>query len=295
MLKDPKSAALVEAFAGQWLQFRGLEGVAPDKERFPDFDSGLRLAMRRETELVVESLVREDRSLLDLLGARHTYLNERLARHYGIPGVRGPEFRRVALQDPRRGGILTHASVLTVSSYATRTSPVLRGKWILENLLDAPPPDPPAGVPRLDEAKVGADAPLREQLVAHRTQPSCAACHEKMDPLGFSLESYDAIGAFRDKDGRWPIDASGTLPDGRRFEGAAGLASVLLEEKDAFARAVASKLLTFALGRGLERYDKRALDAIAAGVAAREYRFSALVLEVVKSLPFQRRRQEEAS
>jgi mono/diheme cytochrome c family protein len=295
MLRDPKAAGLVEAFAGQWLQFRGLDGVTPDKERFPDFDSGLRLAMRRETELFVGALVREDGSLLDLVGARHSYLNERLARHYGIAGVRGPEFRRVELDDPRRGGVLTHASVLTVSSYATRTSPVLRGKWILENILDAPPPDPPAGVPRLDEAKVGGDAPLREQLVAHRTQPMCAACHEKMDPLGFSLESYDAIGAFRTTDGKWPIDASGALPDGRRFEGASGLASVLLEQKAALTRAFASKLLTFALGRGLERYDRRALDTITQRVAANDYRFSALVLEVVRSLPFQRRKEEEAS
>jgi hypothetical protein len=295
MLRDEKAAALVEAFAGQWLQFRALESVTPDRERFPDFDSGLRLAMRRETELLFLNLLREDRSLLELIDARYSFVNERLARHYGIEGVKGPEFRRVELRDARRGGILTHASVLTVSSYATRTSPVLRGKWILENMLDAPPPDPPAGVPRLDEAKVGAEAPLRQQLEAHRTQPMCAACHQKMDPLGFSLENYDAIGSWRDADGKWPIDATGTLPDGRSFTGAPGLASVLRGDRAAFAQAVTAKMLTFALGRGLERYDRRTVDAVAKRLEASEYRFSALVLEIVKSLPFQRRRPEEAS
>jgi hypothetical protein len=291
MLADDKALALVEAFAGQ---FRGLEAIAPDRERFPDFDTGLRQAMRRETELLFASLLREDRSLLELLDARYTYLNERLARHYGIPGVKGPEFRRVALPDGRRGGVMTHASVLTVSSYATRTSPVLRGKWILENILNSPPPDPPAGVPRLDEAKVGAEAPLRQQLEAHRTQPSCRACHEKMDPLGFSLENYDAIGAWRDADGKWPIDASGTLPDGRRFEGAAGLARVLGEDRAAFTRAVASKMMTFAIGRGLERYDRRTVEDVAARVEASGHRLSALVYEIVSSLPFQRRGEESS-
>ncbi len=295
MLRDDKAAALVEAFAGQWLQFRALESVAPDRERFPDFDSGLRLAMRRETELLFLNLLREDRSLVDLIDARYSFVNERLAKHYGLPGVKGPEFRRVELADAHRGGILTHASVLTVSSYATRTSPVLRGKWILENMLNAPPPDPPAGVPRLDEAKVGAEAPLRQQLEAHRTQPMCAACHQKMDPLGFSLENYDAIGSWREKDGKWPIDASGRLPDGRNFTGAPGLASVLREDREAFARAVTAKMLTFALGRGLERYDRRTVDEVAKRLAASDYRFSALVQEIVKSLPFQRRREEEAS
>jgi mono/diheme cytochrome c family protein len=295
MLRDEKAAALVEAFAGQWLQFRALESVSPDRERFPEFDSGLRLAMRRETELLFLHLLRDDRSLVELIDARYSFVNERLARHYGVPGVKGPEFRRVELAGARRRGILTHASVLTVSSYATRTSPVLRGKWILENMLNAPPPDPPAGVPRLDEAKVGADAPLRQQLEAHRTQPMCAACHQKMDPLGFSLENYDAIGSWREADGKWPIDASGTLPDGRNFSGASGLASVLGEDREAFARAVTAKMLTFALGRGLERYDRRTVEAIAGRLAASDYRFSALVLEIVKSLPFQRRREEEAS
>jgi hypothetical protein len=295
MLRDPKASALVEAFGGQWLQFRGLESVSPDRERFPDFDSGLRMAMRKETELLFTSLLREDRSLLDLIDARYTFLNERLARHYGIAGVSGPEFRRVATEGTVRGGVLTHASVLTVSSYATRTSPVLRGKWILDNVLNAPPPDPPPGTPRLDEAKVGADAPLRKQLEAHRSNPTCAACHQKMDPLGFSLENFDGIGAYREKDGKWPVDASGVLPDGRAFVGASGLREVLRQDEGAFAKGVTEKMLTYALGRGLERYDKPTVQAIVGRLRDRDYRFSVLVLEIVRSLPFQRRREESAS
>jgi hypothetical protein len=295
MLQDPRAGALVEAFGGQWLQFRALESVAPDPERFPAFDQGLRAAMRRETELFFESLLREDRSLLDLLDARYTFVNERLARHYGIEGVKGPDFRRVETQGTVRGGILTHASVLTVSSYATRTSPVLRGKWILDNILNAPPPDPPAGTPRLDEDKVGADAPLRKQLEAHRTNPTCAACHQKMDPLGFSLENFDGTGAWRTKDGKWPIDARGELPDGRAFEGPEGLRAILRGDGAAFAEGVTEKMLTYALGRGPERYDRRTVKAIASRLPASDYRFSALVLEIVKSLPFQRRREDEAS
>ena len=295
MLADPRAGALVEGFAGQWLQFRALESVSPDKDRFPDFENGLRLAMRRESELFFEGLMREDRSLLDLIDGRYTFVNERLARHYGIPGVKGPEFRRVDLAGTGRGGVLTHASVLTVSSYATRTSPVLRGKWILENVLSAPPPDPPAGTPRLDEAKVGTDASLRQQLEAHRTLPSCAACHERMDPLGFSLENFDAVGAWRKEDGKWPIDASGVLPDGRTFTGPDGLKSVLRADRQAFAECVTEKMLTYALGRGLERYDKKTVQAIAATLEKSDYRFSALVLEIVRSLPFQRRRAEVRS
>ena len=295
MLEDPKSEALVDAFAGQWLQFRALESTSPDSERFPDFENNLRLSMRRETELFFASVVREDRSILDLIDAPDTWLNERLARHYGIEGVRGPEFRHVERGGSHRGGVLTQASVLTVSSYATRTSPVLRGKWILENILNAPPPDPPPGVPRLDEVKVGAEAPLRQQLEAHRVNPSCAACHQKMDPLGFALENFDATGAWRSEDGKWPIDATAALPDGRKFEGPDGLRRVLRAERSAFAECVTDKLLTFALGRGLERYDRRTVRAIARSIAERDYRFSTLVTEIVRSLPFQRRREETSS
>ncbi|HVQ30028.1 MAG TPA: DUF1592 domain-containing protein [Vicinamibacteria bacterium] len=295
MLKDEKARALVESFGGQWLQFRALESVAPDRERFPDFDNYLRLSMRRETELFVGSLLREDKSILDLVDGSYTFLDERLARHYGIEGVKGPEFRRVDLSGTSRGGVLTQGSVLTVSSYATRTSPVLRGKWILENVLNAPPPAPPAGTPRLDEAKVGSDASLRKQLEGHRANATCAACHSKMDPLGFSLENFDAIGAWRTDDGKWPIDNSGLLPDGRAFAGPDGLKAVLRSDREAFAACVTHKMLTYALGRGLERYDKRTVQAIAGRLAAKDYRFSALVLEIVESLPFQRRRGDTPS
>jgi hypothetical protein len=209
--------------------------------------------------------------------------------------VKGPEFRRVDLAGTGRGGVLTHGSILTVSSYATRTSPVLRGKWILDNMLNAPPPDAPPGTPRLDETKVGADASLRQQLEAHRSNATCAACHVKMDPLGFALENYDAVGAWRKDDGKWPVDASGTLPDGRVFEGASGLRTVLKTDHQAFARAATEKMLTYALGRGLERYDTKTVRGIVERLEAKGYRFSALVLEIAKSLPFQRRREEGAS
>jgi uncharacterized protein DUF1592/uncharacterized protein DUF1588/uncharacterized protein DUF1587/uncharacterized protein DUF1585/uncharacterized protein DUF1595 len=293
MLKDEKAGALVEAFGGQWLQFRALESVLPDRERFPAFDNGLRLSMRRETELFFATVVREDRSILDLIDGRYTFLNERLARHYGIGGVLGPEFRRVDLPVAgRRSGVLTQGSVLTVSSYATRTSPVLRGKWILENVLAAPPPDPPAGTPRLDESKISASGSLRQQMEAHRRNATCAACHSRMDPLGFGLENYDGIGAWRTADGKFPIDASGALPDGRSFHGPDDMKAILKGDREAFAVCITEKMLTYALGRGLERSDRRTVQAIAQRLADRQYRFSALVEEIVKSLPFQMRRKD---
>lgn len=290
MLRDPKAHALAEQFGGQWLQFRALESVTRNRDRFPDFEDYLRLSMRRETELFVEHVIGDDCSILDFIDARYSFLNERLARHYGISGVSGPEFRRVDLTSTPRGGVLTHASVLTVSSYATRTSPVLRGKWILDTLLNAPPPDPPPDVPNLDEAKIGTAASMREQLEAHRKDPTCAACHRRMDPLGFGLENFDAVGAWRTTDGKFPIDATGLLPDGDEFNGPDELRAVLVSQRAAFARALTSKLLTYALGRGLERYDARTVKAIAARLPPANYRFSALVLEIVKSLPFQSRR-----
>ena len=290
MLRDPKSRALAENFAGQWLQFRALESVTRDRDRFPEFEDYLRLSMRRETELFVEHIIRNDRSILDFVDGRYSFLNERLARHYGIANVTGPEFRRVDLTNSPRGGVVTHGSVLTVSSYATRTSPVLRGKWILDNLLDAPPPDPPADVPNLDETVIGTSKSMREQLEEHRKNPTCASCHRRMDPLGFGLENFDAIGAWRTMDGKLPIDASGTLPDGRVFSGPEELRKILMSDRDAFARALSSKLLTYALGRGLERYDAKTIKSIAGRLPAQEYRFSALVLEIVNSLPFQSRR-----
>jgi hypothetical protein len=290
MLRDPKASALAEDFGGQWLQFRALESTTRDRERFPDFEDYLRLSMRRETELFVDHIVRDDRSILDFIDGRYSYINERLARHYGIPGVTGPAFRRVDLSATPRAGVLTQGSVLTVSSYATRTSPVLRGKWVLDNLLNAPPPPPPADVPNLDEASIGTAASMREELEMHRKDPTCASCHRRMDPLGFGLENFDAVGAWRSMDGKFPIDASGSLPDGDDFTGPVELAAILKAEEDAFARSLTSKLMTYALGRGLERYDTKTVKLIASRLPARGYKFSALVLEIVNSLPFQSRR-----
>ena len=295
MLRDPKSNALAEQFGGQWLQFRALESITRDRDRFPDFEDYLRLSMRRETELFFDHIIRDDRSILDFIDGRYSYLNERLARHYGVEGVSGPEFRRVDLTGSQRGGIVTHGSVLSVSSYATRTSPVLRGKWILDNLLNAPPPEPPPDVPNLDETTIGTTAALRDQLEAHRKNPTCAACHKKMDPLGFGLENFDAVGAWRTMDGKFPVDASGTLPDGRKFEGPEELRQILRGDREAFSRALAAKLLTYALGRGLERYDNRTIVRIAGRLPRYDYRFSGLVLEIVNSLPFQSRRTRESS
>lgn len=291
MLKDEKSHALAENFGGQWLELRKLESLEPDREKFPQYDEYLRMSIRRETELFFENIVRGDGNIVDFIGGRYSFLNERLARFYGVPGVKGHAFRRVPLNDkPERGGILTHASVLTVSSYTTRTSPVLRGKWILDNILNAPPPAPPADVPTLDETKVGSTVSLRQQLEEHRKNPTCAACHARMDPLGFGLEKFNAIGAWRTMDGKFPVDDSGILPDGRTFNGPEQLRSLLMADRDAFARGLSEKLLTYALGRGLERYDKPAVKQIAANVAAKEYKFSALVWEIANSLPFQQRR-----
>jgi mono/diheme cytochrome c family protein len=295
MLKDPKSQALVENFGGQWLELRKLESAKPDRKIFPEFEDYLRMSMLKETELFFGDIVRSDRSIINFIDADYTFLNERLARFYGIPGVKGPEFRQVPLAgNAQRGGILTHASVLTVSSYTTRTSPVLRGKWILENILNAPPPPPPPDVPNLDEAKVGSTASLRQQLEEHRKNPTCASCHSRMDPLGFGLENFNAIGQWRTEDGKFPIDSSGTLPDGRTFSGPRELKTILLADRDSFAQGMAEKLLTYALGRGLERYDKPTVKRIAKNAAAQDYRFSGLVLEIVNSLPFQMRRGDRS-
>lgn len=295
MLQDTRSQALVAHFTGQWLQFKNLDVVRPDLERFPEFDDGLRRSMRRETELFLAHLVQQDRSVLEVLDAGYTFVDERLARFYGLPGVRGPEFRKVDMTGTRRGGgILAHASVLTVSSYSTRTSPVLRGKWILENLLNAPPPPPPPSVPPLDESRIGQSVSLRQELEQHRQNPACASCHARMDPLGFGLDNFNAIGAWRDDDGKLSVDASGSLPDGRTFRGPLELKAVLLKDRDAFVRGLAEKLLIYALGRGLERYDRPALAVITARLEAAQYRFSELVLGIASSLPFQMRSTGEA-
>jgi Protein of unknown function (DUF1592)/Protein of unknown function (DUF1588)/Protein of unknown function (DUF1587)/Protein of unknown function (DUF1595)/Protein of unknown function (DUF1585)/Planctomycete cytochrome C len=294
MLRNPKSSALVENFGGQWLQFKNIDVVRPDLERFPMFDDGLRQAMRRETAMFLENIVRNDGSILELLDANYSFLNERLARFYGIPGVIGPEFRRVDMRGTERGGgILAHASVLTVSSYSTRTSPVLRGKWILENLLNAPPPAPPPGVPPLDDSKAAQTATLRQQMEEHRKSPACASCHSRMDPLGFGLENFDAIGAWRTQDGKFPVDATGALPDGRSFQTPAQLKAILKADRDVVARSLTERLLIYALGRGLERYDKPTVTEIAAKLPSQDYKFSQLVLGIVNSLPFRMRSARE--
>jgi mono/diheme cytochrome c family protein len=294
MMRDPKARALVENFAGQWLQLRNLRNVNPDPALFPAFDESLRTAMLKETELFFESIVKEDRSVVDFLDADYTFVNERLARHYGISGVKGDSFRRVNLSGSPRGGVLTQASVLTVTSNPTRTSPVKRGKWILENILGTPPPPPPPGAGELSEdKKVVLSGTLRQRMEQHRANPNCATCHQRMDPLGFGFENFDAIGAWRERDGQFTIDPSGVLPSGQAFKGPAELKAILKSRREAFTRCLAEKLLTYALGRGLEPYDRCAVDQIAANVAKNGYKFSCLVDEIVKSDPFQMRRGQE--
>jgi hypothetical protein len=295
MLLDPKSNALIDNFGGQWLQTRKLESVKPDRKKFPDFDEYLRLSMKRETELFFESILREDRSILDFIDADYSYLNEPLARLYGLGDVHGPEFRKVLFDhNPQRGGLLTQASVLTISSYANRTSPVLRGKWVLENLVGAPPPPPPPDVPNLDEAKIGKTSSMREQLEQHRTNAICSSCHSRMDPLGFGLENFDAIGTWRVKDGDFTINAAGTLPDGRSFTGPQGLKSILKAQPDVFTETLTRKMLIYALGRGLEASDDVAVKEIVKKVSSDKYRFSSLILAIVNSEPFQTRRRDSS-
>jgi hypothetical protein len=290
MLGDRRSHALAESFWGQWLQTRNLAEFAPDPVLFPEFDEPLRAAMLRETELFCASIQDEDRSLLEFLDADYTFVNERLARHYGIPGVEGEGFRRVSLAGTPRRGVLTQASVLAVTSNPTRTSPVKRGRWILENILGAPPSPPPSGVEALQEGKgAGPSGTLRDRMERHRTEPGCASCHRRMDPLGFSLENFDAIGGWRTDDGGGPVDPSGKLPGGKEIRGPSGLRAVLSSRRDAFARCLVEKMLTYALGRGLRRSDRRDVDRIAAKLARDGYRFSALVVAVVESEPFQAR------
>jgi uncharacterized protein DUF1592/uncharacterized protein DUF1588/uncharacterized protein DUF1587/uncharacterized protein DUF1585/uncharacterized protein DUF1595 len=286
MLADAKSSALIENFGGQWLQWRNLDRVQPDSKQFPEFDWPLRSAMRRETTLFFTAIVREDRSILDILDANFSFLNERLARHYGIAGVTGEEFRRVELAGAQRGGVLTQASVLTVTSYATRTSPVLRGKFLLETFLNAAPPPPPAGAPPLEPQITATPASMRQRMEEHRRNSACAACHSMMDPLGFALENYDAIGRWRESDGETPIDASAQLPDKRTFSGPQGLRAILKSQPAAFRSTLAGKLLTYALGRGLEATDTSSIAAIRERLAAHEDRFSELILGIVNSAAF---------
>ena len=295
MLADEKAIALGENFAGQWLQVRNLHSVTPDPEKFPAWNSALRDDMMTETVLFFNHMLRENRPLGDFLDADFTFVNDRLAQLYGIDGVSGPEFRQVALPSDERGGILGHASVLTVTSYPSRTSPTIRGKYLLENILGAPPPPPPPDVPALEEAAVSSAASLREQMEQHRSNAVCASCHARMDTLGFALETYDGIGRWRTKDGDMPIDASGVLPNGKALSGPAELRAVLKEDLPEFARTVTEKSLTYALGRGLERFDRITVNRILDQVEATGYGFRDLVHEVIRSPAFQMRRGEAAA
>ena len=297
MLADPRATALVQNFAGQWLYLRNLRGAVPDPLVFPEFDENLREAFAKETEMFVESLLREDTSVLDLLGADYTFVNERLARHYGIEGIYGSHFRRVSLAPDmaeRRGGIFGHGSLLTVTSYPNRTSPVLRGKWVLTNILGTPPPAPPADIPDLpDRGENGEAATVRDRLARHRESPACSVCHAPMDPLGLALENYNAVGQWRTTgEAELPIDSSGNLPDGTVFEGPMGLRTLLLERRDQFVGTFTEKLLAYALGRGPEYYDRPTVRAITRAAASDNYRWSSIIVGIVQSTPFRMRRSE---
>lgn len=294
MLADPRADALTSNFAGQWLYLRNLEYQRPDVFMFPEYDTRLQQAMRRETELFFASILRENRSILDFIKADYTYVNQQLAEHYGIKDVHGTAFRRVSL-DPalHRGGLLGQASILTVTSYGNHTSVVRRGKWVLENLLSASPPPPPPDVPALKTVQAGRQLNAREQMELHRTDPVCASCHVKMDPLGFALEHYDAVGAWRTHDAGSPVDASASMPDGTAFDGLAGVQDVLLEHKDEFTRAFAERLLTYALGRGLEAPDQPTVRAIARAAAHDDYRIQTIIMAIATSEQFNLRRTPE--
>jgi hypothetical protein len=291
MLKSDKSRSIVDNFAEQWLNLRMLDEVTPDPDVFPDFDKRLRDDMKRETLLLFGEVMREDRSILDFLDADFTFVNERLARHYGMQNVSGDEFQKVSLNAAQRAGVLTHASILTITSNPDRTSPVKRGKWILENILGKEPPPPPPGVPELEETKKAVpDATLRVQLEQHRADPGCASCHTTMDTLGFGFENFDAVGVWRDTDGKHPVDSSGELPSGEKFSGPIELVQILKQRKKQFSRSLAEKMLTYALGRGLSYYDRCAVDEILVRLNENNYRFSELVQGIVHSKPFQKRR-----
>ncbi|MEZ5400042.1 MAG: DUF1592 domain-containing protein [Bryobacteraceae bacterium] len=293
MLADPKSSALAENFAGQWLELRNLDQLSPDPKKFPEFDADLREAMRRETRLFFDEVVHADRPITDFIDGRYTFLNDRLAALYGIPGVEGRQFRRVEVDGAERSGVLTQSSVMSITSHPNRTSPVLRGIWVLDNFLATPPPPPPADVPALSEEGVGKSVSLRKQMEKHRADPNCAVCHAKLDPMGFGLENYDPIGRWRTHDGEVAVDAGGELPGGRRFTSPAELKQILLQDKNAFTRSLTEKLMTFALGRGLESPDKPLVREIVGRVAGGDYRFSVLVREIVNSPAFRMRRGED--
>jgi len=292
MLKDKKSVALTENFAGQWLMLRNIRTLTPDKETYPNWDEALRSSMIRETELFFEHIVKNDRKVTEFLDADYTFVNDRLAKHYGIAGVRGGEFQQVKLQSQQRGGLVSMASFLTVTSNPTRTSPVKRGKWVLDNLLGQPPPPPAPDVPQLEATPL--KGTLRQQMEQHRANPSCAGCHAKLDPLGFGLENYDGIGGWRTTEKTDKIDSTGVLPDGKKFDGPAELRKVLLGKSDLFRRCLAEKLLTFALGRGLEYYDKCVLDELVTKLKSADDQFSALILAIAQSDPFTKRQSQRS-
>ena len=296
MLADERSQALVKNFSGQWLFLRNVERISPDTGSFPTFDENLRQALAKETELVVESTLREDRSIVDLLRTDYTFLNQRLAEHYGVKGIYGNEFRRVALTDPARHGLLGQASILTVTSYPNRTAPTIRGKWVLEQLLGIPPPPPPPNVPSLKDDATTKNLTMRQRMELHRSNPTCAACHKMMDPLGFALENFDGLGSWRESTGVGePIDSSGVLPDGTAFNGPAGLREVLVTKRDLFVENFSERLLTYALGRGVEEYDHPALRKIARAAASDNHRWSSIILGIVNSAPFQMRRVSDGN
>jgi len=292
MMADPRADAFIKNFVGQWLYLRNLEDFYPDPAAFPEFDENLRTALQRETELFIDDQIRSDASLLDLLRADYTFVNERLARHYGIPGVYGSRYRKVTVDGNQRGGLLGHGGLMMVTSYPNRTSPVLRGKFVLENLLGGPPPEPPPNVPALETSSDGKILTMREAMVMHRENPACRVCHAAMDPIGFSLENYDVVGKWRREFAGQPIDASGLLPDGNTFDGPDGLQGLLLERPDDLVGTITEKLMRFALGRSLEYYDMPEVRAVVRAASEEDYRWSSIILGVVESTPFQMRRTE---
>ena len=292
MMADPRADAFIKNFVGQWLYLRNLEDFYPDPAAFPEFDENLRTALQRETELFIDDQIRSDASLLDLLSADYTFVNERLARHYGIPGVYGSRYRKVTVDGNQRGGLLGHGGLMMVTSYPNRTSPVLRGKFVLENLLGGPPPEPPPNVPALETSSDGKVLTMREAMVMHRENPACRVCHAAMDPIGFSLENYDVVGKWRREFAGQPIDASGLLPDGNTFDGPGGLRGLLLERPDDLVGTITEKLMRFALGRSLEYYDMPEVRAIVRAASEDDYRWSSIILGVIESTPFQMRRTE---
>lgn len=295
MLKDPKSKALVDNFAEQWLQLRILNEITPDPKKFPEFSVELREDMKRETRQFFDYIMREDRSILEFLDGQYSFVNERLARHYGLSDVKGAEFQKVSLEGKNRAGLLTQASILTLTSNPDRTSPVKRGKWVMEVILDQPPPPPPPNVPELAEtAKAAPNATLRQQLELHRQNATCNSCHRVMDQLGFGMENFDAIGRWRETDNGQPLDTTGELPGGSRFNGPVQLADVLRQKQCEFGECLAEKMLTYSLGRGLEFYDRCATDKIVKSLKEQKFRFSVLVTEIAKSDPFRMRRGEES-